>query len=112
MITIQHLLCNLIRYEGNIEAFEKELPYCLLPDAIRAYIGFRSYSHFEVNPEGNDVSWYVFPIDIKNLTKEKALMQEKYLAPTRLESVIGEKSQISKFIEKMLIYQPKSIMEF
>jgi len=98
MITLQHSLCNLIRYDGNVEEFEKELPYCLLPDAIRFYFS-RPYSHFEQNPEGTDVSWYKFPTDLKSLTKEKALSQPMHLASTSLKSVLGEKSIIDKYLE-------------
>ena len=99
MITLQHSLCNLIRNDGNIQAFEHELPLCLLPDALRFYLGMRQYTHFEQNPEGNDISWYVFPTDIKNLTKEKVLSQPKYHAETKLKSVVGEPSKIDKFVE-------------
>ena len=73
MISLQHIICNYIRCEGNMEQFKRELPYCILPDAIRAYLGRREYSHFEINPEGTDISWYKYPNpeDLKTLTKEK-----------------------------------------
>ena len=38
----------------------------------------RQYSHFEENPTQTDVSWYRYPNDLKNLTKEKANVQEKH----------------------------------
>ncbi len=99
MITLQHALCNLIKNNGDIEAFEKELPYLLLPDSIRAYTGARPYTHFETNPTNDDVSWYVFPSDLKSLTKEKAQSQEKHLAEIKDKSVLGEETRIDKFIE-------------
>ena len=100
MKTLQHTLCNLIRYDGNIEEFKKEISFSLLPDAIRWYIGFRQYSHFVKNYNKTECSWYKYPTDIKNLTKEKALNQLKYLANNAtLESIIGEKSDIQTFIK-------------
>lgn len=100
MITLQHSLCDLIKEDGNIEAFEKEIPYCLLPDAIRAYIGPRQYSHFEENPDGNDISWYQFPENIKIMTKESLLNQPKHLANISRKSCLGEYSHIDEYIKR------------
>ena len=47
MITLQHSLATLFAYRGDVKAFEKEIPYVLVPDAIRRYCGPRQYSHFE-----------------------------------------------------------------
>ena len=100
MITLQHTLCDLLKFKGNMEDFDKEIAYCLLPDSIRAYIGPRPLSHFEENPDGNDISWYKFPADIKAMTKTSALSREQYLADISKKSCLGEKTHIDKFIEK------------
>lgn len=97
-MSLQHVICTFARYDGNLEQFKKELPYCILPDAIRGYLGNRVLSHFEDNPEHTDSSWYKYPSDIKNLTKDKALMQESHQAETNLHSVIGEKSDFGNYV--------------
>ena len=56
MITLQHSLVTLFGLRGNEEEFDKEVPYVLIPDAIRRYCGPRPYSHFEENPDGTDIS--------------------------------------------------------
>ncbi len=99
MITLQHSLCYLLAKNGNMNEFKKGIAYCLLPDGIRAFIGARPYSHFEENPNQTDVSWYKFPINLKELTKEQALNQEKHLADIELKSCLGEMSQVDKFVE-------------
>lgn len=99
MITLQHSICDLIKLNGDIKAFDKEVAHCLLPDSIRAYIGPRPLSHFEENPDRNDISWYKYPVDLKSMTKDSALAEEKYLADIRLKSCLGENSHIFKFIE-------------
>ena len=99
MITLQHSLCYLLTKNGDIEKFKQGIAYCLLPDGIRAYIGARPYSHFEENPTQTDVSWYRFPNDLKNLTKEKANIQDRHLADIQMKSCLGETSQVSKFVE-------------
>ena len=102
MMSLQHVICTFIRYDGDLEQFKKELPYCILPDALRAYLGTRVLSHFEDNPEHTDSSWFQYPTDIKNLTKDKALMQESHQAETNLQSVIGEKSDFGRFVNTNL----------
>ena len=100
MITLQHSLCNLIKLDGNIEKFSNEIPYVLLPDAIRTYLGERPLSHFEENPDNNDISWYEFTYCYLNLTKEKALQQPKHLADITKKSCLGEKSHIEEFLKR------------
>ena len=48
---------------------------------------------------GDDVSWYEYPIDIKNLTKDSALAQPKYLANIDRKSCLGERSCVDVFLE-------------
>ena len=99
MITLQHSLCYLLIKNGDINTFKRGIAYCLIPDGIRAYIGARQYSHFEINPNQTDVSWYKFPTNLKELTKEKANEQEKHIADIQLKSCLGETSQVAKFVE-------------
>lgn len=71
MITLQHSLITLFANNGNEKEFDKEISYVLLPDAIRKYCGQRQYSHFEINLQTRDVSWIQYPVDLKQLNKEK-----------------------------------------
>ena len=99
MITLQHTICDLLKFKGNLDRFDKEISYCLLPDSIRAYIGPRPLSHFEENPDGNDISWYKFPEDIKSMTKSSALSCEQHLSDISRKSCLGEKTHVDKFVE-------------
>lgn len=99
MITLQHSICELIKFNGDLDKFDKEIAYCLLPDGIRAYTGPRPLSHFEINPDGNDVSWYKFPTSIKNMTKVSAMSSEQHLANITKKSCFGETTDVQKYIE-------------
>lgn len=81
MITLEHIgLYVLAIYDGvsNNKEFEEKLnlgiPWVLIPDAIQNYIGSRQMSHFEITPDGTDVSWMEFPEEeiLKELTEESA----------------------------------------
>lgn len=100
MITLQHSLCDLIKLNGSIDKFIKEVSFVLLPDAIRAYLGDRQLSHFEENPDNDDISWYQFPMEYFNLTREKALKFPKHLAYISKKSCLGEKSHIEEFLKR------------
>ena len=102
MVSLQHTLCYLLSCGGDMNKFRKGIAYCLLPDGIRAYLGPRAYSHFEQNPENNDISWYKYPSDLKTLTKEKANLQDMHLAYTLKNSCLGEPSHVDKFVQKNL----------
>ena len=97
MITLQHTLVTLFGLRGNVQKLEEELEYVLLPDAIRRYLAARQYSHFEKHPNGKDVSWFKYPLDLKTLTRAEAFNQPKYLAANIPPSVLGEKSSIPTF---------------
>lgn len=112
MITIQHTAlyylalhsARNVRYSGNRVAFESEfkheLPFVLLPDGIRAYSGARQMSHFEKTPDGNDVSFMIFPSEetLKKLTKENFKNYVQYkLAANYPSCDIGEESSIEEF---------------
>lgn len=99
MVSLQHTLCYLLTNNGDLNRFKNGIAYCLLPDGIRSYIGPRPYSHFEENPDNNDISWYKYPSDLKTLTKEKANLQDMHLAYKSKKSCLGERSRVDKFVE-------------
>lgn len=89
--------------ESMYAELHKNLPWVLLPDAIRAYIGPRQAGHFEQLPDGTDVSWmrYPSPEVLKNLTKETAANEvEFYVAEGYPKCVIGEQTDIDAFDKK------------
>ena len=97
MITLQHSLVTLVGLRGNIEEFEKQVPYVLIPDAIRRYCGPRPYSHFEETPDKKDISYMHFPLNLKNLTKENIGNERMYLARGYKPCVLGEKTHVELF---------------
>lgn len=117
MITLQHTsiyvlgayLKRNISEDSSFESkdqFKKslhsELPWVLLPDAIRAYIGPRQVSHFEKCPEGHgkDCSWIKFPSEtiLKELSKETVKELVSYeLKDGYPACVIGEETNIGEF---------------
>lgn len=83
--------------------FQKEVPFVVLPDAIRAYSGPRPISHFEKTPDGNGVSYMTFPSEeeLKVLSKETFKDVVKFHhAEGYLPCVIGEKTDIREFDRK------------
>lgn len=99
MITLQHSLLMLLHYDGNLNKFKQELPYVLLPDAIRAYSGPRQYSHFEQSRDGSDVSWMSFPLDVKHLTPESVREMDCHMAENVQSCCMGETTNIASFEE-------------
>jgi hypothetical protein len=97
MITMQHSLVTLFGLRGDVDAFEKEIGYVLLPDGIRRYCGPRPYSHFEENPEGTDISYMHFPLNLKTLTKDNIGNERMHLAEGYKPCVLGEKTHIEAF---------------
>ena len=103
MITLQHALTTYLDLRTsnsqNIK-FEEELPYVLLPDAIRMYTGPRQYSHFEMTEDEKDVSWMSYPKGMpKNLSKELIEQQPRYLSDKIRPSCMGETTNIQAFEE-------------
>ena len=100
MITLQHslvYLSSLIK-DGkiNIESFKENIPWVLLPDAIRCYTRSREYSHFEESSTiDEDVSWMEFPENLKNLNMEN--LPPMYLANGIKKAVIGENTNLDTF---------------
>lgn len=109
MITIQH---TTLYYLGLSEArknnskqdimaeFHAEVPFVLLPDGIRAYIGQRQAGHFELLPDETDGSWMEYPSEsvLKQLSKENVTELVKYyIAEGYPRCVIGEKTDLDQF---------------
>lgn len=102
MITIQHSLITLYSKSENTNDFSKEVPYVLLPDAIRKYCGPRPYSHFEESPKKTStrnpmVSYMHFPTNLKTVNKDNIKNERIYLAPGYKPCVLGEKTHIEQF---------------
>lgn len=97
MITLQHSLITLFANNGNEKEFDKEISYVLLPDAIRKYCSSRQYSHFEINPKNGDISWIQYPVNLKELSKEKVDELHKHLSDDIIPCVLGEETMIPSF---------------
>lgn len=103
MITKQHVLMStlaLTNLSNNSyalrENLNKNLPFILLPDAIRFYVGERQAGHFE--SFNSSVSWMQYPTNLKALKKEDA--REKiqfYVVPDIPKCVIGEDTNLQTF---------------
>ena len=72
MNTLQHTIIYLasIIEEGKFDEtlFKENIPYILLPDALRLYIG-REATHFE------ETSWMTYPDDIRKISKKEETNQ-------------------------------------
>lgn len=82
--------------------FEKKIPFVLLPDAIRMYVGPRQAGHFEKMPE-EKASWMKYPSAevLKELTKENAGEKIQYHIEGKYpKCVIGEQTDIDVFDNK------------
>lgn len=108
MISMQHAALYYLALRSKRDAdhltvkleFQKEVPFVVLPDGIRAYSGPRPISHFETTPDGNDISYMTFPAEdvLKNMSKESFKDEVKFHhAAGYLPCVIGEKTIIREF---------------
>lgn len=108
MITRQHAalfamqLASRLSYdnEGFKKQFIDRIPFVLLPDAIRGYVGPRQMSHFERTPNTTGVSWMEFPSakTLKELSKETAGERIRHnLAWGYMKCVIGEDTSLNEF---------------
>ena len=101
MITIQHSAVYLLT-AGKLDSakFGKNIPWLLLPDAIRMYVGPRQASHFEEKPDETDVSWMRFPNaeSLKKLSRENVKeLVSFYVVPNIPRCVIGEQTNLEEF---------------
>lgn len=105
MITLQHSALYYLALNGKrktcyLKEFMEEVPYVLLPDAIRAYIGPRQAGHFEMTPDGKTCSWMSYPCEttIRELTKQNAFGKICYgVIPDLPKCTIGERTNIKEF---------------
>lgn len=103
MITKQHIAITvwaMLSKGKNMEDVMKAIPYVVLPDAIRMYVGQRQPSHFERHPNGRPVSWMVFPEGerLKNLNKENVKESIKWrIAENIPAAVIGEETDLATY---------------
>ena len=105
MITKQHIAITTVAMFSKGKTMEdimKAIPYVVLPDAIRMFVGQRQPSHFEKHPLGIDVSWMRFPEGekLKELNKESIndiSVMRWYLVDNLPAAVIGEETDISAF---------------
>lgn len=106
MITLQHSLVFLSALsqgrQVDMEKFKEDLPWVLLPDAIRCYTGNRELSHFEIVDDlsedldtEKDISWIEFPEELKNINKDN--LPNMHLADGIKKAVIGTESIIPEF---------------
>lgn len=101
MITLQHTaVWAMAAEEKHVKDWSKKIPWLLLPDAIRMYVGPRQASHFEATPEETDVSWMEFPMPevLKELSKENiADLVKFYVSSKAPKCVIGEQTDVEEF---------------
>lgn len=102
MITLQHTALSIMAMDelGQNEISGEKIPWILLPDAIRMYVGSRQASHFEASPDGTDISWMEFPTweILQHLSKENVKELVKYyVSPKAPKCVIGEQTDIDEF---------------
>jgi hypothetical protein len=108
MITLQHSAVTAFAVARKVkdmrmraEVFKEEIPWVLLPDAIRAYTGARQTSHFEKTDNHLDEAWMIFPDKetLKSLNKDNARELVKTYVPAcgYKAAVIGEQTDVRMF---------------
>lgn len=97
MITLEHSLITLYAKDGRENDMAIEIPYVLLPDAIRKYSSLRQYGHFETNHANGLTSWLRYPINLKSFDKKEFERLPKYLAPGIISSTIGDDINTTAF---------------
>jgi len=107
MLTLQHTALYLMALADKKTQIEKEfhdeIPFVLLPDAIRAYMGQRAISHFENSIDQKDYSWIVFPTEevLKQLKMETVVNSiQHYLVPNIPKCEVGGTTNLQAFISK------------
>lgn len=102
MITKQHAALTLMALDSigkTEEEFKELIPWVLLSNAIRAYVGPRQPSHFEELSNQTDTSWMIFPsaATLKMLSKETAPRIIDFHVADAPKCVIGEQTHIEVF---------------
>lgn len=97
MLSIQHVLCAKL-FQPDLSS--ADIAAVVYPDAIRAYIGARQYSHFEMNENNDGYSYCQFPSSMK---MEKDDVIKLFNKKGHLESarpcVLGENTNIEAFYD-------------
>ena len=101
MISLNHLAIYMIARHNfvTLDEVKKEIPYLLLPDAIRMYTS-RQSSHFEVTSNGKSFSWLRFPEaeELKLLFKgNEDILEYGFAIGGYPKAVIGEQSSVEAF---------------
>lgn len=96
MLSIQHILYSVI---AKSELKEDEIASVVYPDAIRAYVGPRQYSHFEISENKMESSYCKFPSDMKMGKDEVVELfdREGHLVENIRPCAIGEDTNIEAF---------------
>lgn len=104
MITRQHIsvtVLAMIEKGKTMDQIKARIPWVVLPDGIRAFIGPRQASHFERTPDENECAWMIFPSaeTLKNLTKDNVKDLVKFYIPENAypKCVIGERTDTEVF---------------
>lgn len=100
MLSIQHVMSAMISSHGDRKWMDEHMAALVFPDAVRAYSGPRPYTHFERSSDGQDVSWWRMPVDMKSVNMESVAesLTNSHLATYR-PCVIGEQTDIEAFRE-------------
>lgn len=103
MLTKQHVAISfkaMMDKGHSMDRIRQELPYILLPDGIRAYVGPRAASHFESLPDHSDTAWMKFPneSELKSMSKENCSIQW-YVPDGFPKAAIGEETQFEIFAQ-------------
>lgn len=118
MITVAHVAAGFAAYAAKMKhtnacseelyrGFTKMVPWIVLPDGIRNFIGARQAGHHEVSVNGG-VSWMEYPVAgiLKNMTKETAkdlvqvhVMDNISKLPNGKDCAIGEYTDFDVFNE-------------
>ena len=118
MITVGHVSGGFAAYAAKMKhigasseelyrGFSKMVPWIVLPDGIRNFIGARQAGHHEVSVNGG-VSWMEYPVagELKIMTKEAAMGQVKVHVmdnipklPDGKDCAIGEYTDFAVFNE-------------
>ena len=99
MLSMQHVMCL---YEKNEQPSSRLVAATVYPDAIRAYIGARQYSHFEKSYDGSDTSYMVFSSDMKAEREEveKYFKENSHIVSDIKPCAIGEETDIEEFYKR------------
>ena len=106
MKTLQHaalfFMAFCAKYDSReMDIFKEKVPWVLLPDGIRAYVEPRQIFHYEITPDGEDVSWGKFPepedLVLMNKENTRRMVKTHFVPEKYPKCVIGEETQLEVF---------------